>query len=213
MDERDEVRRAVAMVEQLRDVDWRVEKPHLAPLAQAIRANAEAGVSIESASSDDEDVPPDEYEAPPAVVLSYHEMLAAAARALDRGADAEARRMIDGALGTVPDSARARRLLSTLLERMGDAAGAHRALAEAQSIDYSPELHERLECLKAESDAAAPPPADPPSPPPPAADLAELMHSDAMRGLMQNPQIMQMAQSLSGDPKMRAMVENLLPSS
>ena len=43
-------------------------------------------------------------------------------------------------------------------------------------------------------------------------NLAELMQTDAMRGLMQNPQILQMAQSLSGDPRMRAMVENMLPS-
>lgn len=179
------------------------------------RSAADSTVPTVSDESDTE-------EAPPIVDCSYHDHLRHAQRLLETDPE-EARAHLDRALVMVPDSARARRLLSLVHEAHGDLLAAHRALAEAQSIDYAPDLHERLEALR-EAIASDPPadregsgatPTSVPATPTPSAlpldpsSLTGLLGSDAMQNLMRNPQIMAMAQSMASDPNMRQMVDQL----
>jgi hypothetical protein len=175
------------------------------------------------------ETPDDDEEAPPVAECSYHDHLRHAKDLMEETNSDDAEAHLKQALRLVPDSARARRLLSMVHEARGSKKLAHRLLAEAQSIDYDPELHERLEGLRAAasledecahdeslsaSERTKSPevsaetanvndlPIDPSS-------LGSLLGSDAMRNLLQNPQIMAMAQSMAADPNMRNMVDQL----
>lgn len=198
--------------------DRLVEVPHDEGLGAGAAADS-TGTSVGDES--------DTEEAPPIVDCSYHEHLRHAKQLLETDPE-EARAHLDRALLMVPDSARARRLLSMVHEAQGNHLAAHRTLAEAQSIDYAPDLHERLEALReaiasdppADRDAsgaeptsvpATPIPTLPPTPTLPLdpGSLSGLLGSDAMQNLLRNPQIMAMAQSMASDPNMRQMVDQL----
>ena len=240
-----EVNAAIALLQTIAECGWQTRRPDLKPLqSAAIRLMPQIlALSEEEDDPFEEAPPPNELdgtnivpsppescpdEIPPSWskedtldTLSYHELLAAANAALRDDAQLErAQTLLSEALRLVPDSARARRLRASLHERRGDIRSAHRDLAEAQSIDYSPDLHERLEDLKRRCASSPPTPTSTPTPspaPPTAPDvpishnaLNDLMGMPAMQSMLQNPSIMQMAQKLATDPSMRSMVENMV---
>ena len=144
-------------------------------------------------------------------------------RLLEGGAFAEAERCVSAALEKNPNSVRALRVRGHARLRLCNYEGAVSDLSLAQSIDYDAEMNAlhaeamRLRQLRASQhgtaarDAAAAVPPPPPPPPPPMAGLG--LDQLDLAALMQNPQLMHMAEKVMQDPQALASIQKLVGGS